>query len=404
MAEGVLDWRPVIASPQAVPMLGHRPALDGLRGLALVMVLITHTAPPIVWGGFIALEIFFVLSAFLITTLILEEYRQSGTVVLYRFYLRRALRLVPALLVMLATVWVITLVSGRQDDLSRLKYDTATILGYCHNWRLALAPGGWQTFTFQLSPCWSLAVEEQFYLLWPLVFTALLNWRMRRRWIIALLVTAVIVPSLLRAGQWRGRESFEWLYFSTFARADGVAMGCLLAVLRFWWPFAWGPRADRALFAAAWVAVAALGYHFFMFSMWDAWMYQGGFDVVNLAAMVLIGALMRNPPVLSDLLAMPPLRWLGRISYGSYLWNMFVFCLVVHETPFLVTPHANPKLHVPVLLQPWLIWTGTLLAGALSWYVVERPFLRLKDRLGPVTPPLPTAPEYLRSAVAASGR
>jgi peptidoglycan/LPS O-acetylase OafA/YrhL len=399
MAGGILAWFPhrstlrqhipepflETRSLTVVPELGHRPALDGLRGLALVLVLLTHTAPPVVAGGFIALEIFFVMSAFLITTLLLEEHQSTGRVDLRRFYLRRVLRLVPALLTLLAGVWIITLLGGKRGDIHRLSCDSATILCYCHNWRLVCA-GSWREFTFQLCPCWSLAVEEQFYLTWPIILALLLSFRVRRRWILAVVLPWILVPPVLRPMLWKGPASFQTLYFATYSRADGIALGCLLGLLRCWWPIRPGVRGPLALDVGAWLAVAVLLYYLFTKTMFDACMYQGGFEVVNLASVVLVAALLRPPPFLKTIFQGRILRWLGRISYGAYLWNQFFFCLVLYETPFLVTPVEIKEFHTPVWLRPPLIWAGTLLAGAVSWYAIERPFLRLKDRLSPPSP------------------
>lgn len=389
MATGVLDFAPYAAPVEAHPAaavepLGHRPALDGLRGLALALVLLTHTAPPLTPGGYIALEIFFVMSAFLITTLLLEEHQRNGRVHLRHFYLRRALRLVPALLVMLASVWAITLIGRRWADLPRLATDTACILGYCHNWRLVFHPN-WHDFTFQLCPCWSLAIEEQFYLTWPLVLTALLA--LRARWAaVAVAVAGVLVPPLLRPGAWTGPESFQTLYFSTHLRIDGIALGCLLAMARCWWPSPLGAWGRPILNAAAWLSAGVLLFFLFGTTMFDAMVYNGGLEVVNLASAVLVAALLRPPPLLAAFFQAWPLQWLGRISYGAYLWNMIIFCLVMYETPFLARPGPIGPLHTPGWTHAPLIWAGTLLAGAASWYLVERPFLRLKARFAPEQP------------------
>ena len=214
-------------------------------------------------------------------------------------------------------------------------------------------------------------MEEQFYLLWPVLLSTLLTLRVRRRWIVGFVLLGVIAPALLRVAIWTGVESVRRLYMCTHTRLDGLAAGCLVALMT-----AWGVRptsrwARLGLRATAWAAVAVLASFVLNASSSSRSMYHGGFTVVSVCAAALIAALVWSPPPLLALtLEAAPLAWVGRISYGVYLWHIPVFLAVSNRLPFKEGP-----------TRAVLIWAASLAAGALSHYSVERPFLRLKDRL-----------------------
>jgi peptidoglycan/LPS O-acetylase OafA/YrhL len=353
--------------------LGHRPGLDGLRGLAVLAVMAVHTKPVVAPGGFLGVDLFFVLSGFLITALLVQEHRRSGTIHLGHFYLRRALRLLPALVALLAVAWLYALVVGNSAELRQVRRDSVTALLYVHNWRIVVTPS--TRLTPHLVHVWSLAIEEQFYLVWPAALALLLGLRVRRRWVVGLILVACVVPSLRRLALWEGPPSLERVYFGTDTRGDALSAGCLVGLLVSWWAGPRGRLGRAALRGGAWLAVGVLLVHLFAVGHFDTYLYYGGFLAVHLSAALLIAALnWAPPPLLARLLEARPLCWLGRISYGVYLWNYAVSCFVLSPLP-LVQRHrwaGTP-----------LIWGATLLLGALSHYLVERPFLRLKQRLTP---------------------
>jgi len=165
------------------------PALDGLRGLALLAVMGLHTSPSVLPGGFLGVDLFFVLSGFLITYLLVREWQKFGSIRLRQFYLRRALRLYPALWGLLLVGGLATLAFGSRHDFSVFRRALPSVLFYFFNWRLAHpmcpeVPGIFQHL-------WSLAIEDQFYLVWPILLAGLLAMRVRRRWILALVLAAV---------------------------------------------------------------------------------------------------------------------------------------------------------------------------------------------------------------------
>jgi peptidoglycan/LPS O-acetylase OafA/YrhL len=354
-------------------VLGRRPALDGVRGVALLAVLGVHVgmhpgAPQPLTGGFLGVDLFFVLSGFLITSLLLQERQRSGSIHLGRFYLRRALRLLPALVGVLAGCWLLAAVWGTRGVRAELRKDTLGVLLYVQNWRLGLNGRTWG----MVPHLWSLSVEEQFYLIWPAALAGLLALRARRGWIVGLALLGVVVPALLRlalytSGSWRRP------YFCTDTRADGLAAGCLLALLASWTGGPRGRWGRLALRAAAWPAAALLVGHYVRCNAFDPYVYRAGFSVVNLAAGVLLAAMLWSPPpLLAWVLESRPLGWLGRVSYGAYLWDLPVGYLVMANAGR--APHG---------VQAALLLAGPVLAGALSHYGLEAPFLRLKSRLEP---------------------
>jgi peptidoglycan/LPS O-acetylase OafA/YrhL len=381
MPDGTHGWPASGESRREFPFaLGHRRSLDGLRGVAILAVLLLHTSPPLASGGFIGVDIFFVLSGFLITSLLLQEHRRTGAISLSRFYLGRLLRLLPALLAVLGAVWVGTLLGGSEADIARLRDDSVSILLYVHNWRVANLP--WKNMTLQLTPLWSLAIEEQFYLVWPAVLALMLALRVRRRWVVGFVLLAMLIPPILRAASWTGVESFQGVYFSTHTRADGLASGCMVALLASWWTSPATRWGHLVLRFGAWLSVGSLLIHVFATTVLDAYMYRGGFEVVNLSTAVLIVALLWSPPpLLTWILESRPLCWLGRVSYGTYLWNHVFFCLVYFGTVASIPPLLVPPSDLPPWIPPLLIWAGSLVFGALSLHVIERPFLLLKARL-----------------------
>ena len=229
--------------------IGHRPALDGIRGVAILGVLMLHSSiwgavPPIVPGGNLGVTVFFVLSGYLITTLLLEEHAANGRIDLRAFYLRRAARLLPGMLVLLP---IYVIIFSRQQSWWQLVLTVGPALLYLSSfvqafWS-AMGPLGWT---------WSLSVEEHFYACWPLVLRWLLDGGDRRRrgirsWprrhpiVTASTVTVLIIATAigLRVGLAGSTRSDELAYYASFTRMDALAVGCLAALV--------GSRSDACL-------------------------------------------------------------------------------------------------------------------------------------------------------------
>jgi peptidoglycan/LPS O-acetylase OafA/YrhL len=303
------------------------PALDGLRAMAIVMVVGYHAHREMVPAGFWGVTLFFVLSGYLITRLLCAEKEKDGSIAIRKFYMKRGIRLMPALIVVSAVV--LALGAHWTGVVPALAY-------YANYARVAGADLGLLTHT------WSLAVEEHFYLVWPLVIAAVPG-RLRLRAIGGLLVVAIV---------WRaiaiGVMSPGWVYNSTDTNAAALLAGCYLAVAR--------PRTWRY---SGWSLPALLMLIFVPFFGQESPAYLwGGFVAVGLAVVAVQHAVAR-PPWLET----PALLWLGKISYGLYLWH-YVFL----------------RSDIPILLALPL----TVAAAAASWYLVEEPVrlwrMRLQER------------------------
>jgi peptidoglycan/LPS O-acetylase OafA/YrhL len=355
------------------------PALDGLRGVALLAVLALHTSPALLPGGFLGVDLFFVLSGFLITHLLVREREKFGSIRLPRFYLRRLLRLGPALWGMVFVFGLGTLVWGAPRDFDYFRRSLPSILFYFFNWRLTdpTCPK-----PVALQHLWSLAVEDQFYLVWPLLLAGLLALRVRRRYILALVLVAILAPAFLRGlnaplpGDPNSFQIDRRIYLGTAFRADALFAGCFVGLLAGWGLAPQSRRGLAVLRWSAWPAAAVVLFHVFTCSMENETLihrylyYQGGFTITAVSCAVVVAALVWSPPVrMSHFLEAPALRWVGAVSYGAYLWNLPIF-LVVANCPYsAVLRNAN-----------WLTWAGSLTAGAVSHFYLEAPFLKLKQR------------------------
>ena len=234
--------------------IGYVPEFDGIRGVALLIILISHTAalsPVGRWstipGGFLGLDMFFVLSGFLITALMLREQVQTGRLSFRAFYRRRMLRLLPALVVLLGAHWCYSLVANLPQDIER--ETLLSVAFYYLNWKIAVG----QQIVADFRHLWSLSVEEQFYLVWPLVVASVLHVRRRLSFVIIILVLAIVYVAIARAMLFASEISWDRLYVRTDARAEGLLVGALLAHV---WVRGYSPK--RYIIPAAWGASAFL--------------------------------------------------------------------------------------------------------------------------------------------------
>jgi peptidoglycan/LPS O-acetylase OafA/YrhL len=362
----------VLETGRPATSFGYLRALDGLRALAVASVVLFHAGLTSLRGGFLGVDTFFVLSGFLITSLLLTERLAHGRIDLRRFWIRRARRLLPALLaVLLATV-----IAGRflldNDALDLLRTDSWAALDYVANWRMIFRGTGYVAATAAPSPLqhtWSLGIEEQFYLIWPLVVTALTLWLAVRhaRTLLVVLCGAGAVASQLACSLLFRPEDTARAYYGTDTRAQALLIGAALAAILT--PAARQPEQPRGrighlvtgVLGTAGAATTAVLWH--LGADQAAWIYHGGLTAAALGTALMIAQVAVSPSsVLARLLGLPPLVWLGRISYGVYLWHWPLFSYVTADATGL---SRWPLLGVRL--------GGTLAVALLSYYVIERP-------------------------------
>ncbi|MCX6510355.1 MAG: acyltransferase family protein [Actinobacteria bacterium] len=292
-----------------------RPGLDGLRALAVLGVMAYHEPNVEMPGGFLGVDLFFVLSGFLITGLLLDERRTSGTLSLRSFWNRRARRLLPALAALLLAVVVATTILGDVSQRRDLPGGVLSAVLYDSNWnQIAQHQSYFDQFT-SLSPLqhlWSLAIEEQFYIVWPLVVIACL--RRSRRLLIAVTSVATVASISLMAF-FLGSGDPSRSYYGTDTRAFTMLIGALGAI------FAWHLRpSGRKAFSASVLGLGALSASFLFIHDDARWMYRGGFVLFAVLALGLI-ILASGNNVVSKAMSHPILRKIGFLSYALYLWH-----------------------------------------------------------------------------------
>jgi peptidoglycan/LPS O-acetylase OafA/YrhL len=323
------------------PRLGYQPGLDGLRALSVIAVILYHAGFSWMRGGWIGVEMFFVVSGFLITSLLLEERGRSGAVDLAAFWLRRARRLLPALFVMLAVVGVWALAAGSDGQLAQLRRDYPWALFYAGNWGQITGDVPYYTGDPPLlRHLWSLAIEEQFYLLWPLVFVAITRSRLRRAGAAAVVgvtalasVGAMFLLFAAGPGPIGDLDRVNFLYLSTFTRAGGLLAGAAAAFV--WRPWRSPPPrpAPGVLDPAGGVALGLLACIAAVAALTAGYVYQWLLPVVSLLALVAVMVVVHPAAVgMRSVLGWRPFVVVGRRSYGLYLWTwpIFVFAGATH--------------------------------------------------------------------------
>ncbi len=348
--------------------LGYRPELDGLRALAVVAVMLFHANVSWAKGGFLGVDVFFVLSGFLITRLLLEEREVTGHVGLLRFYLRRILRLFPALVVVSVAVGIYAHIWLSHDQAVQTLRDVFATATYHMNWVQALTA---RPLFGLLDHAWSLSIEEQFYVVWPLMLIVAHKLGGTRA-VLGTALAGALASAALRIGLLAPHVSFDpRVYYGLDTHADGLLIGCALAAVTLLWSDLPGRVTGRA---GCWIgptALVALGVAVATISLRSRWIYEWGYLVIVLVTAALVADLY-SAGITSRLLHHDPLVFVGRISYGLYLWHWPVY--------LVLNGGRIPWAFVPLTLLRLAV-SG--LCALASFVLVERPFLRLKDRLEP---------------------
>jgi peptidoglycan/LPS O-acetylase OafA/YrhL len=357
---------------------GHRyiPGLDGLRALAVVAVILYHLNVGWAQGGLLGVGVFFTLSGYLITDLLMQHWSSSHGLGLSGFWLRRARRLLPALIVMLAVViaWIALF---DRSQLSSLGGNVGAAALYMSNWWLIFQHVSYFARFGPPQPLghlWSLAVEEQFYLIWPwLLWLGLRrlperNGRGRVRPRLALATLALAAASALAmASLYHPGFDPSRVYDGTDTRAFGLLIGAALAMV---WPSRQSRRESRrsmrrALDVAGLVGLVGIGLLIWRTSQYSAFLYRGGMVLLSLGAATVVMAAVYPGSWLGRIIGIRPLRWLGVRSYGIYLWHFPIIVLAGHD---LQQRFDLPRATVEVAL--------TVAIAAWSWRFVEEPILR----------------------------
>src|SRR5262245_34579549 len=309
----------------------HLPALDGLRGLAVIGVLLFHDDKRLA-GGYLGVDLFFVLSGYLITSLLLAEWAATARIDLKAFWVRRARRLFPALLALLLVVSLYAKALAAPNELARIRGDGLATIAYVANWRAIYAGQSYWALFAAPSPLdhtWSLAIEEQFYVLWPLI--AFLVLRLSKGSAKALLALTLALTLLSAASMWLlyAPDSTSRAYMGTDARGASILAGAGLACVISTRGTLKSDRAVRLLDIAGLLALALLGLAWARLGGQSIWLYHGGFWLTELAVIVLIACAAHDRrSLVGRALAFRPLVWAGLISYGMYLWHWPLFVVL----------------------------------------------------------------------------
>jgi peptidoglycan/LPS O-acetylase OafA/YrhL len=352
--------------------LGHRPCLDGVRALAVLSVLFAHLLTPLLTvgsplprGGGYGVDIFFVLSGFLITTLLIEEYQTTGTIRLGLFFARRALRLLPALLTFLVIAVLLTAFVDRVPPRLQREGIAASLLALQNWWFLTghSAPA--------LRHMWSLAIEDQFYLLWPLALLTLLRRGLSHRRLVPIVLLGALASAALRLILSNGGASSDRLKMGTDTRAEGLLLGCALGLLATADLLPKSEWARRMLGVIAAVAGLGLAWTVVCGSPFPrqphGYLPELTLTVIAVATTVVLAYLLVEPHgKAARVLGSPILAGTGRVSYGIYLWHYFllVYCWQLFPDSLLTGSVLALALTYPIV--------------TMSYYGIERPCLRLK--------------------------
>ena len=365
--------RSTARSDSTHPTLTHDPALDGLRALAVIAVIAYHSEFRGTPAGFLGVDLFFVLSGYLITTLLIIEHNATGRIDFVNFWIRRARRLLPALILMVAAVVAVSLALPDLFALDALRRDVVSSLLYVQNWNSLLGGDSYFAMFDEPSPlihAWSLAIEEQWYVVWPLVFLVLQR-IVAKKYTPAVIAGLAACSGLAMAFTANGSD-LSRAYFGTDTRVQALLIGAGTALVLT------APQRRRGLLRERWVSICAVGglIGWALLVVFaadnDLWMYRGGFTAAAICVAVSIWGIRTTPHShLSKALGCKTLASIGKVSYGLYLWHWPVFLVL---TPDRVD-----------IGEPWLSGVRYLVTGVISYvsYVaLERPVKQLRLQPG----------------------
>jgi len=341
--------------------------LDGLRALSVLAVIIYHLNPSFAPGGLLGVGVFFVLSGYLITDLLVTEWEDDRQINLKNFWLRRGRRLLPALFLMLVVV-VCAVTLFDRTRLAALRSDVLAAVLYASNWWFIFHNVSYFARFGSPSPLghlWSLAVEGQFYLLWPLLLWFGLRRQARRGLLLGLTLAGAAASALAMAILYRPGSDPSRVYYGTDTRAFALLIGAALALV---WPSRKlsakvSPLARLGIDLAGCAGLLVMLVMIWRTNQYETFLYHGGLLLLSVATAVLVVAIAHPASRLGKVLGGQPLRWLGVRSYGIYLWH---YPVIVLTSPVVNTGGVN-------VVQIALQLLASILLAALSWRFVEEP-------------------------------
>lgn len=345
----------------------YMPGLDGLRAIAVLGIIIYHLNKQWLTGGFLGVDTFFVISGYLITSLLLKEYDDTGIIKLKSFWIRRLKRLLPAVIVLLMVVGTATLLL-KSDNIIRVKHDIIAAIFYVSNWwYIAKDVNYFEQFSFMpLKHLWSLAIEEQFYIFFPVILVTLLL-TIKKRYKIGFIFGGVSIISLgLMMFIYSINGDHSRVYFGTDTRLQTLLLGVILAFL--WPPFKLKndpPKVVKYVIdSIGSLSFIVLILLFFIINDETNWIYDGGFYLISILTLFIIASVVHPSTWIAKIFSNPVLVFIGKRSYSLYLWHFAVIS-------FVHSYYVDGQ--IPVYVY-FIDISLTIIFAELSYRFIETPF------------------------------
>lgn len=345
----------------------YMPGLDGVRAVAVIAIIIYHLNPQWLSGGFLGVDTFFVISGYLITSLLLTEYHNTGKIELMSFWLRRVKRLIPAVLFLVMGVIVLSLIF-MPTEIQKVRADSIAAIFYVSNWWYIMQNVDYfEQFAVQpLKHLWSLAIEEQFYLVFPIVLLSLLSFIRRLKSIRIIFLILLVISMIAMMVLYVPNENVARVYFGTDTRIQTLLMGVLLALV--WPPFQLKAKVKRQMRTmidtAGVVGLAILFICFKFVSETNSILYYGGFFLISMVTLLVIASSVHPSGYFAKFLGNKVFTFIGSRSYSLYLWHYPIIVLIHHQ---FVQGQIPPLVYVVEILL-------MVLMAEFSYKFIEQPF------------------------------
>ncbi|EJP6627200.1 acetyltransferase [Staphylococcus pseudintermedius] len=345
----------------------YMPGLDGVRAVAVIAIIIYHLNPQWLSGGFLGVDTFFVISGYLITSLLLTDYHNTGKIELMSFWLRRVKRLIPAVLFLVMGVIVLSLIF-MPTEIQKVRADSIAAIFYVSNWWYIMQNVDYfEQFAVQpLKHLWSLAIEEQFYLVFPIVLLSLLSFIRRLKSIRIIFLILLVISMIAMMVLYVPNENVARVYFGTDTRIQTLLMGVLLALV--WPPFQLKAKVNRQMRTlidtAGVVGLAILFICFKFVSETNSILYYGGFFLISTVTLLVIASSVHPSGYFAKFLGNKVFTFIGSRSYSLYLWHYPIIVLIHHQ---FVQGQIPPLVYVVEILL-------MVLMAEFSYKFIEQPF------------------------------